>query len=81
MALLDVVDGKKEVTDGAEAGFIGLCAIVNDGDGFGVCLFACPFFKDGGKLMIGDDDVFVNIWNTINVVEHTTENGTLSNFQ
>ena len=62
-----------QVADCAEAGFVGVGAVVDDADGFGVCLFCCPLFEDMGKLMVCHYDMFGNLWYAVDVIEHSTE--------
>ena len=78
---VDVINGKEEITDGPQAGVVGLGAIVDDGQGLGIVLLAGPLFKDGGELMISDDDVFIDIGDGIDVVQHTAEDCVVTNLQ
>ena len=81
LKLIDMFDSKKEITDGTQAGVVGLGAIVDDGQGLGIVLLAGPLFEDGGKLMISDDDVFIDIGDGIDVVQHAAEDGVVTNLQ
>ena len=78
---VDVINGKKEITDGTQAGVVSLGTIVDDGQGLGIVLLAGPLFEDGGELMICDDDVFIDVGDGIDVVQHTAEDGVVTNLQ
>ena len=81
LKLIDMFDSKKEVADGTEAGVVGLGAIVDDSQGFGIVLFAGPLFEDGGELVISDNDVFIDVGDGIDVVQHAAEDGVVTNLQ
>jgi hypothetical protein len=72
---------QQQVTDSTQTGIVGLRAIVNDSDGLFIVLFLRPVLKDVGKFVIGDDDVFVNVWDAVDVVEHASKDGALANLQ
>ena len=72
---------KQQVADGTQAGIVGFCTVVHNGDGLLVVLFFRPLLKDGGKLMVRDHDMLVNLRNAVDVVQHTSKNGVLSYFQ
>ena len=44
-------------------------------------LLFCPFFEDGSELVVGDNDVFVNVGNAVDVVQHAAEDGVVTNLQ
>ena len=70
-----------QVADCAEAIFVGVSTVVDDADGFGVCLFGCPLLEDMGKLMVCYYDMFGNLWNAVDVIEHSTEYCCLANLE
>ena len=78
---VDVIDGEEEITDGTQAGVVALSAIVDDGQGLGIVLLAGPLFEDGGELMISLYDVFIVVGDGIYVVQHTAEDGVVTNLQ
>ena len=41
-------------------------------------LFGSPFLENGGELMVGDDDVFGDIRNPVDIIEHATQDGALT---
>lgn len=81
LKLIDMFDSKKEVADGTEAGVVGLCTIVDDGQGLAIMLLLGPLFEDGGELVVRNDDVFIHIGDGVDVVQHTAENGVVTNLQ
>ena len=70
---LQFVHGKEEVANSTESGVVGLCAIIDDSDGFGIGLLVFPLVEDVGKLVVGDDDVLVDVGNGIDVIKHTSQ--------
>ena len=40
--------------------------------------FFCPVFEDVGELMVGDDDVFIDVRYAIDVIEHTVQDGAVA---
>ena len=40
-----------------------------------------PLFEDGGKLVVRNDDVFIHVGDGIDVVQHTAEDGVVTNLQ
>jgi len=79
--LVYMFDGQQQVADGTEAGVVGLGSIINDSQGLGIVLFLGPCFEDGGKLMVRNNDMFVHLGDGIDVVQHTAENGVVTNLQ
>jgi len=79
---MELIHCEKEVTDGAKTGVVGLCAIINDGDGFprggtarhGKTLIS-PLLEDVGELVVGDDDVLINLGDRVDIIEHATQDG------
>ena len=63
-----------EVADGAKAGFIRFGAVINNRNGLLVVLPCNPLLENGCKLMVGDNDMLVNVGNLIDVVEHASQN-------
>ena len=78
---VNVINGKEEIADGSQTGIVGLCAIVDDGQRLGIVLFLGPLFEDGSKLMVCHDDMFIHFGDGINVVQHTAEDGVVTNLQ
>ena len=78
---LQLIESKQQVADGSETGVVGLRPVVDDGDGLGVVLLSGPRAEVVGKLVVGDDDVLVNLGNGVNVVEHAPEDGATANLQ
>lgn len=72
------VDGQDQVADGAEAGFVGESVV---GQHFHIVSILCPIFKDAGELAIGDDDVFGDFGDGVDVVEQAAEDGVVPDFQ
>ena len=75
---LQFVHGKEEVANSTESGVVGLCAIIDDGDGFGIGLLVFPLVEDVGKLVVGDDDVLIDVGNGINVIKHTSQDSVVA---
>ena len=44
-------------------------------------LFGGPFLENGGELMVGHDDMFGDIGNAVDVIEHTAQDGALTNLE
>ena len=44
-------------------------------------LFGGPFLENGGELMVGYDDVFGDIGNSVDIIEHAAQDGALSNLE
>ena len=44
-------------------------------------LFGGPFLENGGELMVGYDDVFGDIGNSVDIIEHATQYSALSNLE
>ena len=72
------VDGQDQGADGAEAGFVGESVV---GQHFHIVSILCPIFKDAGELAIGDDDVFGDFGDGVDVVEQAAEDGIVPDFQ
>ena len=81
IAPFQTVYGIQQVADGPKAGVIGFGAIIDNGDGLGIVLLGCPLLEDGGKLMIGDDDMLIDIGDSIDIIEHTTKDGVVTNLE
>ena len=73
--------GQQQVADGAQAGVVGLCAVVDDGDGLLVVLLLLPCLEDGGELVVSDDDVLVDVADGVDVVEHAPQDGVVAYLQ
>lgn len=81
VTFFQTVYGIQQIADGSKAGVVGLGAVIDNGDGLGITLLGCPLFEDGGKLMIGNDDMLIDIRNGIDVIEHTTKDGVVTNLE
>lgn len=44
-------------------------------------LFGGPFLEDGCELMVGHDDMFGDIGNAVDVIEHAAQDGALTNLE
>ncbi len=79
------VDGQDQVADGAEAGFVGECVVGQDFHRTrcpvkpGMTL--SPLLKEAGELAVGDDDVFGDFGDGVDVVEQAAEDGVVPDFQ
>ena len=73
IATVEIIDGEQQVADSTETGFVGFGTIVEDGDGLGVASILLPGLEVMGELMVGDDDVLVDVGNTVDIDEHTIE--------
>ena len=74
-------DGKEQIAYGTKTGFIGLRSVIHDDHGFTVMTVLLPRLEDGGKLMIGDDDVLCDVGDGVNVTKQAVENGVFTNLQ
>lgn len=86
------IDGQDQVADGAEAGFVGEGLVGQDlhrkrcpvGPGMTIgwpCTASRPLLKDAGELAVGNDDVFGDFWDGVDVVEQAAEDGVVPDFQ
>ena len=73
IATVEIIDGEQQVADSTETGFVGFGTVVEDGDGLGVAGILLPGLEVMGELMVGDDDVLVDVGNTVDIDEHTIE--------
>ena len=78
---LQFVHGKEEIADSTESGVVGLRAIIDDGDGFCIGLLVFPLVEDVGKLVVGDDDVLIDVGNGIDVIKHTSQDSVVAYLQ
>lgn len=44
-------------------------------------LFGSPFLENGGELMVGDDNVFGDIGNPVDIIEHAAQDGAFTNLE
>ena len=44
-------------------------------------LFGGPFLENGGELMVGNDDVFGDIGNPVDIIEHAAQYGAFTNLE
>ena len=68
---LQFIHCEEQVSYCAKTCLVGRSAIIDNRDRLGVVLLCRPFLKDMRKTMVGDDDMFVNLRNGIDVIEHT----------
>ena len=59
--------------DGAQAGLVGRCAVVHDGDP--LRLRPGPGLKVVGKLVVRDDYVFVHQASAVDIIDEPVEDG------
>ena len=59
IATVEIIDGEQQVAE--------------DGDRLGVASILLPGLEVVGELMVGDDDVLVDVGNTVDIDEHTIE--------
>lgn len=69
---------KQQVANRTQAGVVGLGAVIDNSHGLGVVEARCPLLEDGGKFVVGDDYMFVNLWNGVDIIEHTAQNCALT---
>lgn len=72
------VDGQDQVADGAKAGFVGESVVGQD---FHTASILCPLLKDAGELAVGNDDVFGDFGDGVDVIEQAAEDGVVPDFQ
>ncbi len=73
IATVEIIDGEQQVADSTETSFVGFGTVVEDGDGLSVASILHPGLEVMCELMVGDDDVLVDIRNTVDIDEHTIE--------
>ena len=73
IATVEIIDGEQQVADSTETSFVGFGTVVEDGDGLSVASILHPGLEVMCELMVGDDDVLVDIRNTVDIDEHTVE--------
>ena len=73
IATVKIIDGQQQVAYSTETGFVGFGTVVEDGDGLGVASILLPSLEVMCELMVGDDDVLVDVGNTVDIDEHTIE--------
>ena len=73
IATVEIIDGEQQVADSTETSFVGFGTVVEDGDGLSVASILLPGLEVMGELMVGDDDVLVDVGNTVDIDEHTIE--------
>lgn len=81
VTLFQTVYGIQQIADGTQAGVVGLRAIIDDGDGLGIMLFLGPIFEDGGKLVVSDDNMLVNVGDSVDVIQHPSQDGAVAYLQ
>ena len=74
VATVEIIDGQQQVADSTETGFVSFGTIVEDSDRLGVASILLPSLEVMGELMVGDDDVLVDVGNLVDIDEHTVEN-------
>ena len=78
---MEFVHRKEQVTDRAQAGFVGEGAVVHNGNGLGRGPLLRPEPEDIGELAVCDDDMLVNLRDCVNIVQHPPQNGVGANLQ
>src|SRR5574344_1735526 len=78
---MEIVHSKEKVAYRPQACVVCFGTVIDNGYWFGVTALCFPLFKDVGKLMVGDDDVFVYLRYGVDVVEHPSEDGTVANLK
>ena len=73
IATVEIIDGEQQVADSTETGFVGFGTIVEDGDGLGVASVPLPGLEVMSELMVGDNNVLVDVGNPVDINEHTIE--------
>ena len=76
-----LLNGELQVAHGPESGLVGGGAIIDHGDGFGIMLLARPVFEDLSETVVGHDDMFINLRDGINVIQHTSKDGRLTDLE
>ena len=79
-----LVESQEQVAHCPESRFVGRCPVVDDDNRLGAGLLHSlrgPITKYLGKLMIGHQNVFIDVVDAVEVVEHTVEDGTLPDRQ
>ncbi len=78
---IQFVHCKEKVADRTETCVVGLRAIIHNGYRLCVMLLPLPFLKAVRKLVVGDNDVFVDAVNPVDVVKHASEDSAVANLQ
>ena len=78
---VEFIHREQQVTDRPKAGFIGEGVVVHHRDGLGIVLLVGPELEDIRKPAVGDNDVLINLRDAVNIVQHTPQNGVVSNLQ
>jgi len=73
IATVEIIYGEQQVADSTETSFVGFGTVVEDGDGLSVASILHPGLEVMCELMVGDDDVLVDVGNTVDIDEHTIE--------
>ena len=76
-----LLNGELQVAHGPESGLVGGGAIIDHGDGFGIMLLARPVFEDLSETVVGHDDMFIDLRDGINVIQHTSKDGRLTDLE
>ena len=77
----EFVHREQKVAHSSQAGFIGLGSVIHNGYRLAIMLISCPFLKNRGEFMVGDDDILINLINAINIIKHPAQDGALPYFQ
>lgn len=78
---VELVHGEEQVADGPQSGVVGLCAVVDDRDGFGIVCRRLPLVEDGGEAVVRDDDMFGDVVDGVDIVEHPAEDRVVADLQ
>ena len=60
---------------------VGGQAVIDDGDGLVAFAFFGPVVEDVSKLVVGDDDMLIDVCYTVDVVNHASKNGVVANLE
>ena len=87
---------KQQVANSPQSGLVRLCPVIHDCDFFtlgpgpgikflisgpGPRVKFCPVFEDRGELMIGNNDMLIDIRDGIDIIKHSPENRILAYLQ
>ena len=78
---LQLIHCIQEVTHGTQTRFVGRSTVIDNCDRLRIVLLCSPLLEDGGKLMIRDDDVLVDLRNLIYIIQHPPEDRALADLQ
>ena len=71
----------EQVADGPQARLVGLGAVIDDRQRLGVVLFGGPLLEDRGEFMVRNNDMFVDLGDAVDIIQHTAQNSALADLQ